>query len=107
MVKPKFYPTGLKFVLSASVLAVMLTVPSCNEPAIKLKNKEELLSYRNAAASLVLSEEGELLGNTSWKTVPISHSVRYRNILRTPLLPRKIFVSTNIKVPIQGVSSVF
>jgi len=62
MVKPKVTPPVLKFILSVSVLAVMLTFSSCNGPAKNLKNKEELLSYRNAAASLVLSEEGELLG---------------------------------------------
>ena len=62
MVKSKGSSAVIKAIDSISVLILMVIVFSCNGPAKKLKNKEELLNYRNAAASLVLSEEGELLG---------------------------------------------
>jgi penicillin-binding protein 1A len=48
--------------LSALLLTVMVITVACTRESDRLKNKEELLNYRNAAASLVLSEEGELLG---------------------------------------------
>jgi penicillin-binding protein 1A len=52
----------LMLILSASVLAVIFIHFSCSGPSKKLKAKEELLNFRNSAASRVLSEEGELLG---------------------------------------------
>ncbi len=66
-------------IISASITIVVFVVLSCSGPAAKLRNKEELLNYKNSEASLVLSEEGELLGkfffenrtNISLEKIPV------------------------------------
>ena len=74
----KLHKVILKLILSASVLAVIFMV-SCSRPSKKLKDKEELLNFKNAEASSVLSEEGELIGkyffenrtNISYPEIPL------------------------------------
>ncbi len=51
-----------KIILAALLLTVAVIAVTCTGISSHLKNKEELLNYKNAAASLVLSEDGELLG---------------------------------------------
>ena len=55
--KTRFY-----IFLSALVLTLVVLVMACTGVSGRLKTKKELLNYKNASASLVLSEEGELLG---------------------------------------------
>ncbi len=55
--KTQFY-----IILAASLLTIAVIVVVCTGISDHLRNKEELLNYKNAAASLVLSEDGELLG---------------------------------------------
>jgi penicillin-binding protein 1A len=51
-----------KIMLAAFVLTGTLIAIGCIGASGHLKNREELLNFKNAAASLVLSEEGKLLG---------------------------------------------
>jgi len=55
--KPAFH-----IILAALFLTVVVFVVAYTSLSGNLKNKTELLNYKNAAASLVLSEDGELLG---------------------------------------------
>ena len=54
--------TRLHIILVAAILTVAVIAVACSGLSGNLKNKNELLNYKNAAASLVLSEDGELLG---------------------------------------------
>lgn len=55
---------GLQFkiILAALTLTLVFFAVACSGMSDHLKNKDELLNYKNATASLVLSEDGELLG---------------------------------------------
>ncbi len=48
--------------LSALILTAIVLIVAWTGISEQIRNKEELLNYRNASASRVLSEEGELLG---------------------------------------------
>jgi penicillin-binding protein 1A len=54
--------TNLNIILAALAATLVLIAIACNGGLGHLKTKDELLNYKNAAASLVLSEDGELLG---------------------------------------------
>jgi penicillin-binding protein 1A len=54
--------TSFHIILAALFLTATAFVVACTSLSGDLKNKQELLNYKNAAASLVLSENGELLG---------------------------------------------
>jgi penicillin-binding protein 1A len=54
--------TRFHIILVAAILTVAVIAVACSGLSGNLKNKNELLNYKNAAASLVLSEDGELLG---------------------------------------------
>ena len=54
--------TSFQIMLSALLLTAATFIAACSGMSDQIRNKDELLSYKNAAASLVLSEEGELLG---------------------------------------------
>lgn len=54
--------TIFNIILAAFILIVAVIAFACSGVSRNLKNKEELLNYKNAEASKVLSEEGELLG---------------------------------------------
>lgn len=70
--------TAIKIFLAAAVLTIAVVLAACTGMAGQLKNADELLNYRNASASRVLSEDGELLGqffyenrtNISFKQIP-------------------------------------
>ena len=55
--KPAFH-----IILAALFLTVTTFIIACTGLSGNLKNKNELLNYKNATASLVLAEDGELLG---------------------------------------------
>lgn len=67
-----------KIILAALILTVVVITVTYTGISGHLKNTEELLNYKNAAASLVLSEDGELLGkffyenrtNISFEQIP-------------------------------------
>ncbi len=67
-----------KIILAALILTVVVITVAYTGISGHLKNTEELLNYKNAAASLVLSEDGELLGkffyenrtNISFEQIP-------------------------------------
>lgn len=48
--------------LASAILTLAVVLAACNGMSDQLKNTEELLNYRNASASRVLAEDGELLG---------------------------------------------
>lgn len=54
--------TNFYIILAALVATVVLVAIACSGISGNLKTKGELLNYKNAAASQVLSEDGELLG---------------------------------------------
>jgi penicillin-binding protein 1A len=54
--------TNLNIILAALAVTLVLIAIACSGGLGHLKTKDELLNYKNAAASLVLSEDGELLG---------------------------------------------
>ncbi len=54
--------TRFHIILLAAILTVAVIAVACSGLSGNLKDKNELLNYKNAAASLVLSEDGELLG---------------------------------------------
>ncbi len=54
--------TSFNIILAALTATVVFVAISCIGISGNLKSKEELLNYKNAAASLVLSEDGELIG---------------------------------------------
>ncbi len=66
------------FTLAAILLPVPFAMTSCSGPTEHLQGRRELLAYKNAAASRVLSAEGELIGkfylenrtNISYKQIP-------------------------------------
>ena len=70
--------TQFHIILAASLLTIAVIAVACAGISGHLRNKEELLNYKNAAASLVLSEDGELLGkffyenrtNISFEQIP-------------------------------------
>lgn len=70
--------TQFHIILAASLLTIAVIVVASIGISGHLRNKEELLNYKNAAASLVLSEDGELLGkffyenrtNISFEQIP-------------------------------------
>ncbi len=70
--------TAIKIFLAAAVLTIAVVLAACTGMSGQLKNADELLNYRNASASRVLSEDGELLGqffyenrtNISFKQIP-------------------------------------
>jgi penicillin-binding protein 1A len=67
-----------KIILVAFVLTVTVIAIACSGASGHLKNREELLNFKNAAASLIFSEDGELLGkffyenrtNISYEQIP-------------------------------------
>jgi penicillin-binding protein 1A len=54
--------TIFNIILAAFMLTVAVIAIACSRIPGNLKTKDELLNYKNAAASLVLSEDDELLG---------------------------------------------
>ena len=54
--------TTFKIFLAASILTLVVVLVAWTGMSGQLKNTDELLNYRNASASRVLSEEGEILG---------------------------------------------
>jgi hypothetical protein len=51
--------TNLNIILAALAATLVLIAIACSGGLGHLKTKDELLNYKNAAASLVLSEDGE------------------------------------------------
>ncbi|TFG40656.1 MAG: hypothetical protein E4H43_05375 [Bacteroidia bacterium] len=51
-----------KIILAALFLTAAVFIVACIGMSGQIKNKDELLNYKNASASRVLSEEGELIG---------------------------------------------
>jgi penicillin-binding protein 1A len=70
--------TLFNIILAAFILSITIIVFACSGISGNLKNKDELLSFKNAEASQVLSEEGGLLGkfyfenriNISFEQIP-------------------------------------
>jgi penicillin-binding protein 1A len=54
--------TSFKIILAALFLTAIAFVVACTGLSGNLKTKQELLNFKNANASFVLSEDGELLG---------------------------------------------
>lgn len=54
--------TIFKVILLLSLVILVFITTACSGISGNLRTKDELLNYKNAAASLVLSEDGELLG---------------------------------------------
>ncbi len=54
----KYHTGNLKIRISPPLAAILIILSSCGH----LPDREELLNYKNATASLVLSEENELIG---------------------------------------------
>jgi penicillin-binding protein 1A len=75
----KVNKTILKVILALFFTILVFIAFSCSRPSGQLKDKENLLNFKNAEASLVLSDEGELLGkffyenrtNISFGQVPL------------------------------------
>lgn len=54
--------TEFHIILAALLVTVTVFIAACTGLSGNLKNRDELLNFKNATASLVLSEDGELLG---------------------------------------------
>jgi penicillin-binding protein 1A len=69
---------AFRIFLAAALLTMAVVIVACTGMSDQLKNTDELLNYRNASASRVLSEDGEVLGqffyenrtNISFEKIP-------------------------------------
>ena len=70
--------TTFSIFFAAAFLTMAVVIAACTGMSDQLKNTDELLNYRNASASRVLSEDGEVLGqffyenrtNISFEKIP-------------------------------------